>query len=156
MCPRAVVETGLLGFGAWRGGWTPWLPGLAVTPALSLLSGGTPRLAVDLAAVVHCGLLPLHRLPLPGSHPPLVSSVSGTSAVTCADRYPGMCSLAPFRRQETGLDDFMAPQSWTGSERVSSPSIPFCRQRKGISEVQRKTLSHPRSQSTARTGIWDS
>lgn len=41
--------------------------------------------------------------------------------------------------------------------RVSSPSIPFCRWRgKVISEVRREAQSHPRSQSTARTEIWDS
>ncbi|VCX38507.1 unnamed protein product, partial [Gulo gulo] len=34
---------------------------------------GTPCFAVDLAAVVHRGVLPVHRLPPPGTHPPLVS-----------------------------------------------------------------------------------
>lgn len=69
------------------------MPSLVVM-SLPLCSGGTPCLAVDLADVVHRGVLPLNCLPSPGSHPPLVSSVSGTSADVCPGMYPGICSLA--------------------------------------------------------------
>lgn len=62
--------------------------------SLPLCSGGTPCLAVDLADVVHRGVLPLNCLPSPGAHSPLVSSVSGTSAGICSGMSPGICSLA--------------------------------------------------------------
>lgn len=55
---------------------------LVVRTALCLCTGGAPCLVVDFAAVVHCGVLSLRHLSPPGTHSPLVSSVSGTHACT--------------------------------------------------------------------------
>lgn len=133
---------------------------LVVTSALPLLSGGAPpRLAVDPAAAVHGGLLPLHRLPLPGSDPPLVSSVSGSSAGTCSDVSRGMCSLATFRRREKpGRGDSVVHQRWKGSKRVSDHPSHFAGEEK---RSQRPRVRHgitpgPKAQPGLDSGTPDS
>lgn len=120
-------------------GWRPQPASLVIMAALPLCSGGTPRLAVDLAAVVHRGLFPLHCRPPPGSHSPPVSSVSGTLRAcvqVCALEFSYWLPLECSRR----LGSVMAGLIRAGkeSERLPSPSILL--QRKG-DEYQRSTES---------------